>query len=208
MWACPQRPWTPSTLHPLPQTPFLPSSSQKGDSHIPHLKAPSRPAGAQARAGCVFGGHFTEPPLPSFLLPPGFCPCSAQTQLLISYSPGCLIPFLFGFNEPSPLISPWRQVGGEHEGGMVWGAEESRGVWDGGDRSPPPPRSAGASRLMQRLCCPISQNWMLTQGADSQCAWPGGTTWAPPPPDHTRAAACPSGCQGGGLGLERSPSNP
>ena len=58
---------------------------------------------------------------------------------------------------------------------------------------PAPLHSAGASHLMQRLCRSISQNWTLTLGANSQCAWPGGRTWAPPPPDHTGAAACPPG---------------
>lgn len=69
------------------------------------------------------------PSLCEFLLPPGY----AHTQLRLSVThqlltglPLPLIPFLFGFNEPNPLVSPWRQGGGYCKRGVVWG--ESRKV--------------------------------------------------------------------------------
>lgn len=66
-------------------------------------------------------------PLCELLLPPGYARTGLRlsvTHQLLTRLPLPLIPFLFGFNEPNPLVSPWRQGGGYSERAVVWG--ESR----------------------------------------------------------------------------------
>ena len=96
-----------------------PSPQESGRGSI--LEPPGRP---QVPI-CIGGAHFTETSLhPSceFRLPPGL----GRAQFRHSYSavthrpPLPLIPFLFGFNEPNPLVSPGRQ-GAAIERAVVWG---------------------------------------------------------------------------------------
>lgn len=93
--------------------------------------------------------------------------CPAQTR---SYSPVThrlplpLILFLFGFNEPNPLVSPWRQGGGSCKRVVVWG--ESRRVTLG-------PGLRGSH-------VPTLRKHTLFNSHDSPARWGHHSTWYRP----------------------------
>lgn len=182
---------------PLPQMPVFPRSRLRPLMSC-CLATPSRQRALQL--GLCTGGHFMETPLQplcEFLLPPGYAPARLRlsvTHQLLTGLPLPLIPFLFGFNEPNPLVSPWRQGGGYCERVVVWGKSRKLSLGPG-------MRGSHALTLCIRILFnshnspmwwgephPRVQIWMLAQRASESAqvtVCPGMEPGRGPPPEIT-----------------------